>query len=265
MSKRINHVGFVILSLLLLLSFFSPALAAPPRQEGLTLEALQNATYQTEYTDRGAVQLVDGEYRETFDDTTAELVINLVGNMTAFGDLNGDGVEDAAAVLLSSPGGSGAFFDLAAVINQDGQPLHVATKFLGDRVELQAVSITGAGEIEVERLAHGPDDPFCCPTVPVTQSYYLLGDKLVQVGPLYPYTQDGILYGYVDLSGEWVIDPQFDFAQPFAEGLAVVSIDEKYGYVDRSGELVIAPRFDFAESFSEVGLAPSNSKFEIIR
>ena len=40
----------------------------------------------------------------------------------AFGDLNGDGVEDAVVVLVTNPGGTGRFYDLAPVLNQNGTP-----------------------------------------------------------------------------------------------------------------------------------------------
>ena len=84
--------------------------------------------------------------------------------------------------------------------------------------------------------------------------------------------------GYVDRSGKIQINPQYDSAQSFSEGLAVVCIGEcdsdhlmgrrytkdfqeekleqnyKYGFVDESGKLVINPIYEGASAFSE-GLA----------
>ena len=54
-----------------------------------------------------------------------------------------------------------------------------------------------------------------------------------------------------------MIEPQFDWAEPFFEGLAPVIIGGergKYGYIDKKGQFVINPQFDEAESFFE-GLA----------
>jgi len=31
-------------------------------------------------------------------------------------------------------------------------------------------------------------------------------------GPLIPYTEDGVLYGYKNMDGDWAIEPQFDSA-----------------------------------------------------
>jgi heat shock protein HslJ len=144
----------------------------------LTEEALKNAEYRSEWPADGVAQLTDGEYRKPIVEGSAtELVIRLVN--VAFGDLDGDGVEDAAVILVADPGGSGTFYDLAAVINRDGNPEHVATAFLGDRADIQALSIE-SGQVVVDMITHGPDDPMCCPTQRMEQTYELQGDELVQ-------------------------------------------------------------------------------------
>ncbi|KKK56337.1 hypothetical protein LCGC14_3065540, partial [marine sediment metagenome] len=97
------------------------------------------------------------------------------------------------------------------------------------------------------------------------------------------FTRSDYKYGYIDKTGQVVIEPQFDFADEFSEGLACVGVrgridstekdvvtrrrsptDEfiginrsyftKYGFIDRSGKIIVEPKFDHAESFSE-GLA----------
>ena len=47
-------------------------------------------------------------------------------------------------------------------------------------------------------------------------------------------------YGYIDKTGQMVIEPQFYGAYPFYEGLAAVVLDEDgaVAYIDRTGELV---------------------------
>src|SRR5688500_17725301 len=72
---------------------------------------------------------------------------------------------------------------------------------------------------------------------------------------LFPYSADGVTYGFVDETGNWVIEPQFDFAGDFVEGLAVVGNDGQYGYIDPGGTLVVQPQYDFAADFA-FGLAP---------
>ena len=61
-------------------------------------------------------------------------------------------------------------------------------------------------------------------------------------------------WGYIDQRGQVVIQPQFNFASKFSEGLAVVEIDHKKGYINQSGQIVIQPQFNETYGFSE-GLA----------
>jgi hypothetical protein len=75
----------------------------------------------------------------------------------------------------------------------------------------------------------------------------------VESGQLLPVKDNGT-WGYIDLEGTVVIEPQFDGAWEFAEGLAAIKVGEKHGYVDRTGKIVIKPQFDNALPFSE-GLA----------
>ncbi|MBN1631353.1 MAG: WG repeat-containing protein [Thermoleophilia bacterium] len=61
-------------------------------------------------------------------------------------------------------------------------------------------------------------------------------------------------YGYVDGSGALVIEPQFVEAGPFSYKRALVEVEGRFAYIDKTGALVIEPQFDFATTFSE-GLA----------
>ena len=55
-------------------------------------------------------------------------------------------------------------------------------------------------------------------------------------------------------TGTIVINPQFDNALLFSEGLAAASIGDKWGFIDKTGSVVINPQFEDAYPFSE-GLA----------
>ncbi|MGD8967380.1 MAG: hypothetical protein PVI07_07715 [Anaerolineae bacterium] len=77
------------------------AAPAPP----LTWETLRNTADPNEWPSEGTAQLEDGEYREQYMPGSAtEMVINLAP-YRLFGELNGDGVEDAAVILIAAPGG----------------------------------------------------------------------------------------------------------------------------------------------------------------
>jgi hypothetical protein len=62
----------------------------------------------------------------------------------------------------------------------------------------------------------------------------------------------GDKWGYIDKTGKFVINPQFDFARDFSEGLAAVKIGGKCGYINKTGKIVIKPQFDDARDFQKV-------------
>lgn len=72
-------------------------------------------------------------------------------------------------------------------------------------------------------------------------------------GELIPFTKDG-LTGYLNSEGNIAIQPQFQVASAFSEGLACVCQNELFGFIDTHGEWVIPPRFQYANDFSD-GLA----------
>ncbi len=46
-------------------------------------------------------------------------------------------------------------------------------------------------------------------------------------------------WGYIDTTGTWVIEPQFDEVTPFTDGLAVFERDRKWGIINRSGRILL--------------------------
>jgi heat shock protein HslJ len=141
------------------------------------VEALRNAEYMSEWTKSGMVQLAGGEYREQAAPGSATETVVMLTDQVAVGELNGQ--PAAAVILVTDPGGSGTFYDLAIVIEQDGQLVNVATTSLGDRVQINSLSIED-GQVVVDMVTHGQDDPMCCPTKQVSQTYALEGDQLVK-------------------------------------------------------------------------------------
>ena len=80
--------------------------------------------------------------------------------------------------------------------------------------------------------------------------------------PLFPVKVNS-KWGYIDKTGGIVIDPQFDEADKFSEGLALVKVGGlmtgRRGYIDKTGTIVIKLQYEFADSFSD-GLAAVQAK-----
>ncbi|MDX6304249.1 MAG: hypothetical protein QOI77_1218, partial [Blastocatellia bacterium] len=73
---------------------------------------------------------------------------------------------------------------------------------------------------------------------------------------LFPVERDD-QWGFIDRTGKIIIPLQFDSANDFHEGLALVSAKGKKLFVDETGRVVITPQFDIVHDFSE-GLAAVN-------
>lgn len=132
------------------------------------VQRLENAEYTI--PDVGTIPLSMGQYRNDDEQIIANLM-NREGLIT-FGDLNGDGVDDAVSLIMVNTGGSGNFVFLSAFDMSGDTPINVSTVFLGDRVNVKSVRIADAA-VNVNMITQGPDDPFCCPTLEVNLVYEL--------------------------------------------------------------------------------------------
>ena len=161
---------------------WEPALPAPTATHRLTLEQLRNAEYHLPLLsdEDTPIRLVDGMGTQVYGEGATEReTVGIIDDAVAFGDLDGDGNADAAVVVYTSGGGSGAFIYLVAVLDRDGAPSQAARAYLGDRVRVESLSISD-GHIVAQILAHGPGDGLCCPSVRTTSTFTLPGDRLVQ-------------------------------------------------------------------------------------
>ncbi len=75
-------------------------------------------------------------------------------------------------------------------------------------------------------------------------------------GGLFPVGQDD-KWGFIDETGRIVIALQFDSANDFSDGRALVVMRGKAGYIDPTGQFINTPPFDIGGNFAD-GLAPVN-------
>ena len=57
------------------------------------------------------------------------------------------------------------------------------------------------------------------------------------------------LFGFIDRTGAFVIEPIYEDCSYFSYGLAAVKLNGLWGYIDESGQYVFEPQFDDAEYF----------------
>lgn len=63
-------------------------------------------------------------------------------------------------------------------------------------------------------------------------------------------------WGYMNLEGEVVIQPQFSNARSFSNGLAAVFNGEKWGFIDKNGDLVVEYKFTDVGYMESTGACP---------
>jgi hypothetical protein len=103
-------------------------------------EALPNSKYLIDCTSSGNAQLKDGSFEEQAAPGSASFIKVQLGQQS-FGDINGDGLEDAAVTLIADTGGSGTFTYLALVVNDNGTARPLPAVLLGDRIEVKSLTI----------------------------------------------------------------------------------------------------------------------------
>jgi heat shock protein HslJ len=183
----------------------SAAGATPSREQ------LANMTYDG--IQGGSVELSDGRFLgEPFvEGGVSRPSVELLDEMTEFGDLDGDGADDAAVLLAESSGGSGTRIFLSVVSARSGEPATHGTALVGDRPQIRSMHISD-GTIRLELVARGPEDPACCPTHFWTQEWALDDGELTQISA----RMGGRLSLEALGAGDWVLT-HLDIEKPAPE------------------------------------------------
>lgn len=172
-----NHSLFrnVTLSLLLaaLLIIFAAQVDAQENndQSRLSTQQVRNIFLQADGMG-GGIQMVDGAAKEFNAD--GEVVANyLILNPIPLGDLNDDNTGDAAMLLSVAPAdGSPVTYSVHVLLNNAGEADRVAFAVLDNAARILNFAIRD-GQIVVDMITRGEDDPDCCPATTLRQIYKL--------------------------------------------------------------------------------------------
>jgi hypothetical protein len=149
-----------------------------PDIPGISPEQIRNSEYQLGFLDQiRTVPLQDGQYEEGNPGGT-DFVSVFVTDFIARGDLNGDGENEAVAIVAENYGGSGTFVFLAVYQYLNDEAVFLTSIFLEDRPLINDLAVEN-GEIFVDATVHNADDPMCCPTLKTTRHYLLNGINLI--------------------------------------------------------------------------------------
>lgn len=157
----------------------SPRPADPARDAGTpTFEQIAGGTYSGIAGE--AVRLIDGTYEGPpfTAGAASRLVVTLLREPLARGDLDGDGRDEAVVLLVRNDGGSGLFLHLAVVAARGDTVVNLDTILIGDRVRPESLAVEG-GVIRLRALEHAGGDPQCCPTRETIREWTLGGGRLI--------------------------------------------------------------------------------------
>jgi hypothetical protein len=128
----------LFLSLLWVLLGCSPALSATVLSTPGHDPSPRNATF---LIDGERYPLSDGQVTvEAFPGAASKTVVQLFGEPVN-GDLDLDGVADAAVLLVQTTGGSGTFYYVAVALNRGGTFSGTEAVFIGDRIAPLQIAI----------------------------------------------------------------------------------------------------------------------------
>ena len=131
---------------------------------GHAVRIFGNATYMmgNEYASQVAT-LVDGIHDEPY------LYVRY-GDKYVYGDFNGDGLQDAAIIVIENNGGNAEWYHLAFLINDGEKLVHKASRALDDRAIIKSLR-EKHGKVLVDMFVHQAGDCRAGPTKRVRNIY----------------------------------------------------------------------------------------------
>ena len=137
MNKKPFIISILIVGVLFLVALLSPQ---PLSKNGENVKSPLNATY---LIDEKPVTLVAG--KAEIESAPGSASKNNIFNFgePVYGDIEGDGDQDALLLLVNETGGSGTFYYVALAINVEGSYHGTDTILLGDRIAPQTYYFLG--------------------------------------------------------------------------------------------------------------------------
>jgi hypothetical protein len=136
--KKLLIVGLI---LFVLFSLVLSGCGKSKESAQISTDALANLEYQIDITQSDTAKLENGSFSEEATPGSALKIEVKLTDDIAFGDLNNNGIDDAAAILWASGGGSGSFSYLSAVLNKSGSLMSTNSIFIGDKIIIENLSI----------------------------------------------------------------------------------------------------------------------------
>lgn len=135
----------------------------------------------TAYLIGGTLVTLTNGYSESVDDVAGFKTVTKYFGNEARGDLNNDGLEDVAFVVIQTSGGTGTFYYVVAALKTPNGYQGMNGVLLGDRVSPKSISIS-QNQIQAEFLVRADDAPMVAePTLEVVRYLQIRGYQLEMI------------------------------------------------------------------------------------
>jgi len=182
-GKPLSKKGLVSIAVLATSLLTTPTLAAKKSAAADTPPSIEqmakNHAYQLLVGER-SISLKNGKFSDV---SSPEKAISASLVKFAASDLNDDGRPDCVVIIEHHGMGSGAFFELSALVSNSGDYVQTKPILLGDNVEIGNLEIFESTmwrpkEISIAMLVHQGTDAHARPTLRQQRCYYLEGSEL---------------------------------------------------------------------------------------
>jgi hypothetical protein len=169
------YTAYVLVAIVIVALLFALTLPSPEDYE---------YTSGTYVIDGQTVTLTKGRAETSIAPGSAsKMVTEYFGNDVS-GDLNGDGLADAAFVLTQTSGGSGTFYYVVAALRTESGYTGTNAILLGDRIAPQTLEVKD-GRLVANYAERKPDEPFSVrPSVGVSTYMEIQNNVLQKVNYL---------------------------------------------------------------------------------
>lgn len=164
------------------------------------------------------ITLTNGIY-EYQDGSNTTPYVRLVDSIISTGDLNGDDLEDAVALVEDNPVGSARFFFAVPVLDVKGKATPAPAMLLGDRIGVKSIAFDGT-EVVANLIVQGTGDADCCAHWNVRNRYAFENGALVERS-----SEKLGKASLADLSGtRWILLNLNDDQEPVLEGTEITLV-----------------------------------------
>lgn len=156
--------------------------AAQASKQAIRKIDFRNFSYETCFGDeKKTTRITKGKYSSKIKEGDISYSVYFEVRDVVYGDLDGDGQEEAVVETLCNGGGTGQFTDGLIYRLQNGKLVHIGSVGVGDRADggIHEIKIIN-GQLKVGR--YGGNAGACCPEYIQTYTYKLTGKGLVEVG-----------------------------------------------------------------------------------